>query len=84
MHNLLKVYHILVLCQGTGSYPNFPPGLQREILFIAKIVPRIAPCFSIACLAYSLHVGINLHVALPPIIGEIAHWYTRIRTIDVF
>ena len=66
----LRFYHIVFLCQGTGSYPQPPPGLHREIRFIPIKVPRIKPYFSIACLVYSLQVGTNLHAARPPMNGD--------------
>ena len=64
------VYHIHTYCQGTGSYPNPPCGLHRLILFIPNQVPRIVPYFFMACAVYSLHVGVNLQTALPPVNGE--------------
>ena len=69
--------------QGTGSYPNPPPGRHREIRLIPNQVPRIAPYFSIACLVYSLHVGVNRHAARPPTKGEMHIWYIRTKLIDI-
>ena len=46
-----------LLSYGTGSYPPFENGLHRNILFIAKKPPFMAPYFSIASMAYCEHVG---------------------------
>ena len=64
-------------CQGTGSYPHPPPGRHLPMRFKPKNTPRHTPCFSIAWRVYSLHVGVNLHAARPPINGEIQTWYKR-------
>ena len=63
----------MAYCQGTGSYPHPPPGLQRDIRFIPNHMPRSTPYLLIAWRVYSLHVGTKRHAALPPIIGDIAH-----------
>jgi len=42
---------------GTGSYPWDPKGLQRAILFVPSHKPLHAPCFCIACSAYSEQLG---------------------------
>ena len=77
----LEFYHNHAGCQGTGSYPNPPPGRQRNIRRIPIIVPRATPYFSMAWRVYSLQVGINRHAARPPIKREIHTWYAR--TIDI-
>jgi hypothetical protein len=69
----IEFYHIKQHCQGTGSYPNPPPGLQRDIRLIPIYTPRNMPYFSMACFVYSLQVGVNLHAARPPVIGDIAN-----------
>ena len=77
----LKFYHNHARCQGTGSYPNPPPGRHRSIRRIPRNTPRQKPYFSIAWAVYSLHVGINLHAARPPINGETQAWYMRTNPI---
>lgn len=49
------------LYQGTGSYPLPPQGLHLSMRQMARASPFIGPCFSIACRAYSEHVGTNRH-----------------------
>ena len=49
------------LYQGTGSYPLPPHGLHLSMRQMARASPFIGPCFSIACRAYSEHVGTNRH-----------------------
>ena len=44
----------------TGSSPPCAHGLHRTILQIPIQMPRVHPYFSIACAAYSEHVGSNL------------------------
>lgn len=83
MHSI-KLYHNPPDCQGTGSYPHPPHGLQRTILFIPSHIPCITPYRLIAILVYSLHVGVNLQTALPPNNGEIARWYRLINAIEIF
>ncbi len=48
--NRLSIY-------GIGSNPPALNGWQREILFAANSEPFIAPCFSIASIAYCEQVG---------------------------
>jgi hypothetical protein len=60
---------LILLNQGTGSYPPLEKGLQRRILQAARIPPRNAPYFSIASMAYCEQVGIYLQVD-PPFIGD--------------
>ncbi len=67
---------------STGSYPNPPPGRQREIRFMPIQMPRAAPYFSIAWRVYSLHVGQKRQTLRPPVIGDIAIWYTLIKNRD--
>ena len=76
-----KFYHNTRICQGTGSYPNPPPGLHRTIRRIPIIVPRHAPYFFIAVAVYSLHDGTKRHAARPPINGDIQDWYIRTNPI---
>jgi hypothetical protein len=63
---------IAIATYATGSYPNPPPGRQRDIRLIARHKPRTHPYFSIAWAAYSLQLGTNLHAARPPNIGDMA------------
>lgn len=46
---------------GTGSYPLPPHGLHLSMRHTASTRPLIGPCFLSACMAYSEHVGVNLH-----------------------
>ena len=46
---------------GTGSYPDPPQGLQRNMRHMASARPFIGPCFFIASLAYSEQVGVKRH-----------------------
>lgn len=77
----LEFYHNQRICQGTGSYPNPPPGLHRNIRRIPIIVPRNIPYFSIAWAVYSLHDGVNRHAARAPINGDMHDWYIRTQPI---
>ena len=45
--------------QGTGSYPDPPPGRQRRTRFKASQLPLNGPCFVIASIAYWEQVGTN-------------------------
>jgi hypothetical protein len=51
---------------GTGSYPPLENGLHRITRHTAIAPPFIAPKRSIASIAYSEHVGTNLHDGLSP------------------
>ncbi len=44
---------------GTGSYPEPPHGLHLNILHTASTSPLKGPCFTMACRAYSEHVGVK-------------------------
>jgi len=48
---------------GTGSYPDVPPGRHRQIRLTLKTNPRKIPCFLIASIAYSEHVGSCLQLS---------------------
>jgi hypothetical protein len=48
---------IYFLFYGTGSYPLFPQGWQRAILFIANLPPLKIPYFITASIAYCEQVG---------------------------
>ena len=78
------MYHINKYCQGTGSYPNPPPGLQRQIRLNPRQLPRHTPYFSIPVFVYSLHVGVNLHAFRPPNMGDKMRWYIFTSDIAVF
>ena len=67
----IEFYHKYTESQGTGSYPNPPPGRHRETRLIPIQTPRKKPYFSIDWRAYSLQVGIKRHAQRPPINGEI-------------
>lgn len=54
----------------TGSYPPLQKGLHLKILLMAINKPFSAPYFSMACIAYSEHVGVNLQ--LSPRYGDMA------------
>lgn len=57
---------------GTGSYPEPPHGWHLRILLTASHKPLNGPCFTIACRAYSLHVGVKRQAA--GVSGEIHFW----------
>jgi hypothetical protein len=65
-----RIFYYKTAQSQTGSYPNPPPGRQRDMRFIPIITPLIAPYFSMACFMYSLQVGVNLQTFRPPITGE--------------
>ena len=46
---------------GTGSKPPLCKGWQRPIRFTPIHPPRVTPCFAMASIMYSEHVGVNLH-----------------------
>ncbi len=58
---------------GGGSYPTLPNGLHRKKRHVVKKIPLILPCISIASIAYSEQVGVNLQ--LLPKWGEIYFLY---------
>lgn len=50
-----------VRAYGTGSYPEPPHGWHLSSLLTASQRPFNGPCLTIACLAYSEHVGVKRH-----------------------
>jgi len=60
VRNIYIPWLFLNFCfSGTGSYPPLEKGLHLKIRQIANALPLIAPCTSIASIAYEEQVGIN-------------------------
>jgi len=51
---------------GTGSWPQFPHGWQRQIRFAASQLPAIAPRERMASAAYCEQVGVKRQPAVGP------------------